>query len=74
MDLSNYELETSLNQDLDDYFQEMKKYEIIWMMVFIAAVLLMYLLVFVLSLNRKIKEIEIMNIILGKLVSIPKGK
>lgn len=74
MDLSNYELETSLNQDLDDYFQEMKKYEMIWMIVFITSILIMYLLVFVLNLNRKIKEIEIMNIILSKLVSFPKGK
>ena len=74
MEAADLQLQESLKKDLDDYFSEIQKTEIIWMSIFILVLSLLFFLIFYMNLLKKFREIEIMNFVLNKLVLIPKGK
>ena len=74
MEAADTQLQDSLTQDLDDYLNEVENIEKIWMIIFIVVIALLFLFIFIWSLFRRFKEIEIMNFVLNKLALIPKGK
>lgn len=74
MDSADAQLKESLSGDFDDYLEEIKQRETITMTAFLATVFLLFLTFFACSLIRKISEIEVVNFVLNKLVSIAKAK
>ena len=72
MESADDELKQNLYNDLNDYLNEIEKTEMIWMVVFMAVICFFFLFFFVFSMFKKASELEVMNYVLNKLVSIAK--
>lgn len=74
LEAADEELQTSLRNDLADYLKEIEKFELIWMSVYIAIMIGLFFLIFMMHLFKRISDVEIMNFILNKLISIARAK
>ena len=72
MESADDELKQNLYSDLNDYLNEIEKTEIIWMAVFMVVICFFFLVFFVFNMFKKVSELEVMNYVLNKLVSIAK--
>lgn len=72
MESADDELKQNLYNDLNDYLNEIEKTEMIWMAVFMVVICFFFLVFFVFNMFKKASELEVMNYVLNKLVSIAK--